>query len=41
MELKIQSEEFLGDMTSLLRPGDGGDLVGAWDLVRERLVERL
>jgi len=41
MELKVHSEEFLGDMNSLLRPDDGYDAGVAWELVREKLIERL
>ncbi len=41
MELKVQSEEFLGDMKSLLRPDDKYNPAKAWEAVREQLVERL
>jgi len=41
MELKMKDEEFLGDTNLLLRIDDKYNPVGAWELVRKRLIEKL
>ena len=38
---KMQDDEFLGDTESMLRFGDTFDPVGAYEVVREKLIERL
>jgi len=41
MELKIQDEEFLGDMNLLLRPNDSYDPYEAWELAKDRIIQKL
>ena len=41
MELKMQDEEFLGDTQHLLRDGATFDPQTAYELVREKLIDRL
>jgi predicted nucleotidyltransferase component of viral defense system len=41
MELKIQDEEFLGDIYSLLQPNDEYNPVDAWELVKNKLILQL
>lgn len=41
MELKMQDEEFLGDVQPLLRPKISFDPLRAWPLVYEQLVDRM
>lgn len=41
MEDKMQDDEFLGDTTGLLRAGTDFDVKQSYDLVREKLIERL
>lgn len=41
MELKRKDNEFLTDMYAIIRPGLSFNVDEAWDLVRDRLVERL
>ena len=38
---KMQDDEFLGDTEGMLRFGDTFDPVGAYEVVREKLIERL
>ena len=41
MELKMQDKEFLEDTNLLLRPEDKYNPIEAWELVRNKLIERL
>jgi len=41
MELKIQDEEFLGDIAMLLRTDDTYNPTEAWELVKNQLIEKL
>jgi len=41
MELKVQDEEFLGDMNLLLRPNDTYNPQEAWELVKNRIILNL
>jgi predicted nucleotidyltransferase component of viral defense system len=41
MEQKIEDEEFLGDTAMLLRSDEKYNPVEAWELVRNRLIEKL
>ncbi|MFA5651157.1 MAG: nucleotidyl transferase AbiEii/AbiGii toxin family protein, partial [Proteiniphilum sp.] len=41
MEQKIVDDEFLGDTSMLLRPEENFNPEEAYDLVREKLIERL
>jgi len=41
MELKMQDKEFLDDTNLLLRPDDKYNPTEAWELVRNRLIEKL
>lgn len=41
MEAKIQDDEFLGDITALLRPSEKYNPVYAFELVRSELLEKL
>ena len=41
MEQKIEDDEFLGDITSLIRPDENYNPQAAWKLVRKELIEKL
>jgi len=41
MEQKIEDEEFLGDTEMLLRPYEKYNPIEAWDLVKNKLIEKL
>lgn len=41
MDLKMKDDEFLGDITALLRPVEEYDHVSAYHLVRERILEKI
>ena len=41
MEQKIEDEEFLGDTEMLLRPDEKYNPIEAWELVRNRLIEKI
>lgn len=41
MEEKMIDPEFVGDITSLLRPEILFDPAASWEIVRETLVERM
>lgn len=41
MELKMKDDQFLGDITALLRSEEKYDAKEAWDLVREMLIAKL
>ena len=41
MELKLQDDEFLGDIEMLLRPNENYNPQEAWELVKQELIEKL
>lgn len=41
MEDKITNSEFLRDMVAIIHPGEYYDPVAAWDLVREKIIEKI
>lgn len=41
MEVKMQDDEFLGDITALIRPVETYDPYAAYELVRAELIERI
>ena len=41
MELKLQDDEFLGDIEMLLRPEENYDPNKAWELVKRELIVKL
>jgi hypothetical protein len=41
MEQKIEDEEFLGDISMIIRPDENYNPQAAWELVRKELIEKL
>jgi len=41
MEIKMQDDEFIGDITALIRPVEAYDPYAAYELVRTELIERM
>src|SRR5690606_22675636 len=41
LNAKLEDEEFLGDTTALLRPGDSFDHKEAAELVKEKLINKI
>ena len=41
MEQKIEDDEFLGDISMLLRPDENYNPQAAWELVKRELIEKL